>query len=82
MYIVHYIPCDATKVHFTIILIITQVPSMKLIKLVFSRRLITAMTENVMFDHLLTLTRTCVKLLSMQVQSILQFLLQILKAIK
>ena len=39
MHNVHYITCDATKVHFIIILIITQVPSMKLIKLVFSRRL-------------------------------------------
>ena len=39
MYIVHYITCNATKVHFMIILIINQVSSMKLIKLVFSRRL-------------------------------------------
>ena len=39
MYIVHYITCDATKVHFMIILIITQVSCVKLIKLVFSRRL-------------------------------------------
>ena len=31
--------CDAIKVHFVIILFITQVPSVKLLKLVFSRRL-------------------------------------------
>ena len=33
--------CDAIKVHFVIILFITQVPSVKLLKLVFSRRLMT-----------------------------------------